>query len=141
MKRCSTGSGFTLIELMITVAIVATLLAVALPSYQQYVQRSNRGQAAATLIQAAQFAERFRSSSTAFSFVGMTLPNGLTQSPPTGAAIYDIAVFGTPGTGFTLRATPVANGPNAADGCGYLQITETGARGVEGPRTVAQCWR
>ena len=76
----SAAAGFTLIELMIVVAVVAILAAIAVPSYQEQVRKSRRAQAKADLVEYAQMAERFFTVNN--TYVGFTLPT--TQSPREG---------------------------------------------------------
>ena len=118
-----TQQGFTLIELMVAVAIVGILLAVAIPSYQDSVKRGYRSQAQADLITAAQDAERIFS-------VRLSYANavGTSQSPTTGAAIYNLATVNIGGdtSTFQITATPVSGGP--ADGDGFLRINHLGQR-------------
>ena len=86
--------GFTLIEVMIVVAIVAILGAVALPSYQQYVERSRRADAKAVLLEATQFMERVftergaynkkTDGATATSLAEIGFPSSLTSAPKDG---------------------------------------------------------
>lgn len=142
-------SGFTLIELMITVAIVAILAAIAYPSYIQYVRRAHRADAKTALLGNAQFLERnftefncyhqYDSDSNGSCDTNVTLP--YPQSPSNGAAIYNIALDAAPNpdTSYTLTATPVSGGPMDGDVCGALTLNHLGVKGVGGS-TVSECW-
>ena len=131
--------GFTLIELMIVVAIVGILAAVALPSYTQYVQRGDRASARAAMLEAQQFMERYYATSN--TFVGAVLPARFT-SVPVKAPKYNIAVGNLAAGTFTLTATPIG----AVTKCGNLTLTHTGVKGISVPATptaadISECWR
>jgi type IV pilus assembly protein PilE len=143
--------GFTLIEVMITVAIVAILAAVAYPSYIDQVRRGNRAEAKGIMLEDAQFLERnytvnscyHRTDADCASSANVTLPHA--QSPTTGTAKYNITVdytVPTPcspsGQCFTLSAAPT--GSMTGDACGTLTLTHTGVRGATGG-DLATCWQ
>ena len=69
-------SGFTLIEIMITVAIVGILAAVALPSYTSYVARGKRAEVRANMLEAAQFMERYYSTNFRYTATAGTAGSG-----------------------------------------------------------------
>src|SRR5690606_16381268 len=117
--------GFTLIELMVVVAIVAILVSIALPSYQESVRKGRRGQAKADLVDVAQQAERYRTVNSTYG--GFTLTN--TNSPATGDVAYVLAMNVAEGGGtFTATATPVAGTAQADARCGVLTINQAGSR-------------
>lgn len=131
--------GFTLIEAVITMAIVAILTAIALPGYLEHLRRANRNDARAALLQAAQFAERVRTESG--TYAALALPAGLARSPQSGTQQY--ALVATPaagGAGYTITATPAAGGSMLADPCGALTLTQDGVRGRTGSAPLDQCW-
>lgn len=137
--------GFTLIEVMITVVIISILVRLALPTYREYVARARRLDAQATLLEAAQFMERFytqngRYDQTAGVVSNIGLPAGLQYSPQgsTGSRVmYEVKLVSTITT-YTLQASP--QNAQANDRCGAMSIDQKGVRYVT-KGTVLDCWR
>lgn len=126
--------GFTLIELMIVVAVVAILAAVAFPSYQEHVRKSRRAQAKADLIELAQVLERHHTVQN--SYAGLTLP--FTRSPRDGTSQYAISFDGNASaSAFKLQAVPA--GAQEKDKCGTLTLDQAG-RKTPAESTVSGCW-
>lgn len=140
-------TGFTLIELMITVAIIGIISAIALPSYQRYVARAARTDAAAVLQQNAQQLERNRTLSHSYAKTpsgdDYTLPAALAQSPrdvPPAQARYRISLTLKDG-GYLLKAIP--NAAMSQDECGTLTLDHYGQKAMENAHSgvgVAGCW-
>ena len=131
--------GFTLIEVMIVVAIVAILSAVAYPSYQEYVRRGARAEARAAMLKMAQYQERNFSDRGEYVAVTSSTTDepwaSLKFSGATNATRkYNITVNGTNGT---VTAT-AANGFSDAV-CSPLTLTSQGVKGAAGD--VATCWK
>jgi type IV pilus assembly protein PilE len=136
------SSGFTLIEVMIVVTIIAILSAIGFPAYTDHIRRANRSEATAALLEAQQFMERYYGASNRYSTAAdgnPALPTRLQTIPAGGPTRYTLSVAATVNT-YTLTATP--SGSMATDKCGSLTITNTGVKGrsATGP-TVSDCWR
>src|SRR3990167_32612 len=162
--RLASARGFTLIELMIAVAVVAILAAVAYPTYREHVAKGHRGQLKTQMALAQQWMERFYSDTYSYKkntagdtvdgAAGLFSKQPFSVSPPTGegSAVYTLAVdVAADGQSYTLTATRVATGPMGSDPCGNPTVTGKGVKGVAsgtfGSRyatavaAVAECWR
>ena len=132
--------GFTLIELMIVVAVVAILASIAIPAYQDQVRKGRRADAMAQLLTLAQAYERFYTSNNTYAGFWATVPANQRQSPTQGTAFYTLTTNET-ATTFVLTATPLAAGGQDADRCGALSINQAGLRTENGPASIEECWR
>lgn len=131
------NKGFTLIELMVVVAVLGILAAVAFPSYQQYVLRSNRAEGQALLSNVAARQERYFSQNNTYA----TTPAQLNlASANSDNNVYQLGINRTSATEYILTAQPI-NAQTKDTGCGNLTLNQAGARGVSGSKAVNECWR
>ncbi len=136
--------GFTLIELMIVVAIIGILAPIAYPSYQEYVRSAKRADAETALMELAHFMERSYTSSGRYdkNSAGNAISLPFNQAPKDGGTkTYDVGFAeGSPSaTAYVLQAVPT--GSMAADKCGTLTLSNTGAKGQGAGVTLAECWK
>lgn len=127
-------AGFTLVELMIAVAILAIIAAVALPLYNQYSQRTYRTEAQSDLLECAQAMERFAAQNFSYDGVDDADLDAMCEQRSEDRGRYDITVAVPDDDQFTLTATPRAGGVMADDGenGGVLTYDQAGARTYDG---------
>ena len=133
--------GFTLIELMITVAIVALLSVIAYPAYQSQVIKGNRAEGKAAVLKTAQALERYFTANNTYTTNLATLGMPTYSGDDSAGSKYDITIVaGGAGitTSFVVKATPRVTDAE----CGTLTLTQAGQKGMElnTQTTVSKCW-
>lgn len=136
--------GFTLIEMLVTMAIVAIIASIALPSYREQVIRTRRSDARQELLRYATAQERFYTNCNRYAATLNGAQNTCSGLGAPGETVtssngyYQISMAGD-GTAYTLTAT-AQNGQDSDTKCGNLSLTDAGVKGATGTLGAAECW-
>lgn len=137
VKTCR---GFTLVELMVVVAIVGILAAIAYPSYVQYTVKSKRAAAESFIMSVANKQEQYmlnaRQYATTLASLGIAVPADVSRNY---TITEPISVTATP-PGYTITAVPIGGQAANDTRCGSISIDQTGTKGISGTGTVTECW-
>ena len=129
---------FTLIELMVTVAIIGILASIAYPSYRDSDMKSRRADAQGALLAYANSMERYFTENNTY----LTVSSTVVAPTNAGTTYYTIAISTSPvatASTYTINATPID--AQATDICGTLTLTSTGAKGYTGTSgSKTLCW-
>lgn len=140
-RRGYKSAGFSLIEVMIVVAILGIILGIGVPSYSSYMEKTRRADAIALLSEVAGEQERFFTENnryaTTMTEMGYTAATELSEN-----GFYGVSVTASGGTTFTLTAAPIAGEPQENDTkCGSFTINSAGSKGVVNASLPAEkCW-
>jgi len=149
VSKKSGFAGFTLIELMTTVAIVGVLVSIAVPMYASQTRKSRRTEARTAVLDLATREERLFSTTNAYSTLPADLGYGAAGSSfpmNVGSSYYSVAVAVVPGppATFTITATPVSGaGQDKDKQCASFIVTNTGkqsATNTAGADATTACW-
>jgi type IV pilus assembly protein PilE len=140
MSGAMKKNGFTLVELMITVAVVAILAMIAIPSYTQYVRRANRTDATKTMTLDAQALERCYSQT--FNYAGCAGAAAGTLPSPQGKYNVTITIPDplVAAPSYSISAVPLSPDQIADTACTSFTLNTAGAQGGTGTSTPTTCW-
>lgn len=145
MLKFKSSEGFTLVEIMIVVAIVGVIAMIAVPSYQDTVRKSSRKMANATLIEVAGRQEQYflnnKQYASDLTLLGFPAngfyidKEGEETAASESGSVYLVQISASTASSFTLQAVPQSG--QSADTCGTLSYTNTGSR----TPTTDGCWQ
>jgi type IV pilus assembly protein PilE len=144
-SRKNQSLGFTLVELMVTVAILSVLATIAVTSYSSQVLKSRRTEAKSALLDLAGREERLFSTTNAYSNLEASLGYAAAGSTTVmtnmafGNGYYTLTATTPTASSYTLTATPAGSQVNDA-ACGTFQLNQLGQQTVAGTATAASCW-
>lgn len=144
LRAPSRAAGFTLVELMIVVAIVAILSAIAYPSYQEHVIKSRRATAQTCLLELAQFMERFYTTNMRYdqtsSGTPVTLPVTSCRTDLDAFYTFQFAAGQPQAATYVLEAVPKEAQKDPK--CGTLGVNQQGVKSKSGTAaSVNECWK
>ncbi|MFT5533737.1 MAG: type IV pilus assembly protein PilE [Burkholderiaceae bacterium] len=120
-----TRNGFTLIEMMVTLAVIAILTAIAYPSYVEQVNKSRRAEGKSAILQTAALQERF-----------YTLNNSYSTTLVASSTNYTIKVTTAASDAYTITASPLFTDAK----CGTLSYDQSGTQSISGSANLPYCW-
>lgn len=148
MYKMSRTRGFTLVELLITLAIVAIIASIAYPSYRESVSSGRRTDAINSLLQLQMLQEKWRANHTSYTGVlegancGTLTATGLCWNGTNSSeGYYTLSITASSATGYSLKATPRAGTAQAGDSCGDFHLNQSDPDYTPAGAANAQCWR
>ena len=128
--------GFTLIELMIVIAILAIIVAVGYPSYMEHIKKSRRAEGMGQLLELADRMERAYSD-------GGTYPTVISEVyvATTDGGFYTLSIVSANNVSFTVSAAPTSLGRQNDDKCETFTLTSLGQKSVTGSVPNSHCWK
>ncbi len=132
------GSGFTLIELMVVVALIGILAAIAVPAYTEYARKARRADAKRALVSLQLQQEKWRASNIRYSQTLGPVGSFLNWTTTSVDGHYRLAVTAASATAYNMTATP--QGKQAGDRCGTFAINQSG-NNTTGSYANADCWK
>ena len=143
MEQKRRNEGFTLIELMIAVVVVAIIATVAFPAYNEQVRKSKRTEGKSALVELANRMEKFAFDNTGSGYTGVTMTDLMGSATATSEnGHYQLQIASAAAATYELRAVPTGSFKDSR--CQTLTLDQAGRKGVTGTpaptQTAAQCW-
>ena len=136
-------AGFTLLELMIVVAIISILAAIAYPSYVSHITKTHRVAAEGCLSEFSNYLERYYTTNLSYPASASTVVPFTTMDCATTAQTgsnYDYGFASSSSSAYVIQATPIGSQATRDTQCGTLKLDQSGTRTVSGTGTLSDCW-
>ena len=134
--------GFTLIELMIVVAILGIIAAIGYPSYLEQVKKSRRAEGMGHLLELADRMERFYSDKGTYAGATLGTGTGNVFVATTEGGHYTLSISAQDNVAFTISATPTSKSKQNTDKCHTFTMTSLGVKSVSGGSlSTDDCWK